>query len=97
MVAYHPNLMVLAVRFRLPQPVILWQGPDCYMKKGGNVVTSSGVIAAGSVVSGVVTSQMMTAVMSELVGTLPVVIPAVVVMIGVRKAVNFVLGMLRSA
>lgn len=53
--------------------------------------------AEGSTLSGVVTSEMVSGVLQEVVSLLPVIIPAMIGFIAIRKGVSFVLGMLRSA
>lgn len=47
--------------------------------------------------SDVITADMMTGVFSEVLGALPVVIPAVITFIAFRKGLSFVLGALRKA
>lgn len=47
--------------------------------------------------SEVVTASMMNGVLSEVTGVLPVVIPAAVGYIAIRKGIAFVLGILRKA
>lgn len=53
--------------------------------------------AASSVLSGVVTTQMLSGVLDEIIGLLPVIIPVMIGFIALRKGISFVLGMLRSA
>lgn len=45
----------------------------------------------------VVTSSMMSGVLSEVTGLIPVVLPAAVTYIAIRKGIAFVLGILRRA
>lgn len=45
----------------------------------------------------VVTSSMMSGVLTEVTGLLPVVLPAAVGYIAIRKGISFVLGILRRA
>ena len=52
---------------------------------------------ASTTVSGVVTSSMVSGVLNEVISLLPVMLPAMIGFIAVRKGVSFVLGMLRSA
>lgn len=52
---------------------------------------------AGSQLSTVVTSDMVSGVLQEVISLLPVIIPAMIGFIAIRKGVSFVLGMLRSA
>lgn len=47
--------------------------------------------------SDVITSDMMNGVFSEILGVLPVVVPAIVGFIAIRKGLSFVLGALRKA
>lgn len=50
-----------------------------------------------TVLSAVVTSNMVSGVLNEVVALLPVILPAAIGFIAIRKGVSFVLGMLRSA
>lgn len=50
-----------------------------------------------TVLSAVVTSDMVSGVLNEVVALLPVILPAAISFIAIRKGVSFVLGMLRSA
>ena len=52
---------------------------------------------ASTVLSAVVTSDMVSGVLNEVVALLPVILPAAIGFIAIRKGVSFVLGMLRSA
>ncbi len=45
----------------------------------------------------IVTSELVTGVLDEMIGILPVVIPAAIGWIGIRKGISFLLGMLRRA
>ena len=45
----------------------------------------------------IVTSEMVGGVLDEVVGLLPVILPAAIGFIAIRKGVSFVLGMLRAA
>lgn len=56
-----------------------------------------GAAASALVLQSVVTADMVGGVLNEVVGLLPVIIPAMIGFIAVRKGVSFVLGMLRSA
>lgn len=47
--------------------------------------------------SGVITSELVSGVLSEVIAVIPVVIPAAISFIAVRKGINFVIGMLRAA
>lgn len=50
-----------------------------------------------TILGNVITSNMLSGVFNELVGVLPVVIPAVISFLAVRKALSFVLGSMRRA
>lgn len=52
---------------------------------------------AASVLASVVTADMVGGVLNEVVALLPIILPAAIGFIAVRKGVSFVLGMLRSA
>ncbi|MFQ8793014.1 MAG: hypothetical protein ACLR77_12065 [Oscillospiraceae bacterium] len=43
------------------------------------------------------TSSMLSGVLNEIVGLLPVVVPTMIGFIALRKGISFVLGMLRAA
>ncbi len=62
------------------------------------VISESGAVS-GTVthLSDVITSDMMNGVFSEILGVLPVVVPAIVGFIAIRKGLSFVLGALRKA
>lgn len=47
--------------------------------------------------SSVVTSNMLSGVLQEIVGLLPVVIPALLGFIAIRKGISFVIGNMRKA
>ena len=47
--------------------------------------------------STIVTSDMVTGVLNEIIGLLPVMIPALIGFVAIRKGISFVLSMLRSA
>lgn len=53
--------------------------------------TTSGVL------SKVVTAQMMSGVLDEIIGVLPVCLPVMITFIGIRKGISFVVGVLRAA
>ena len=53
--------------------------------------TTSGVL------SKVVTQQMMSGVLDEIIGVLPVCLPVMITFIGIRKGISFVVGVLRAA
>lgn len=46
---------------------------------------------------GVVTTQMMSGVLDEVIGLLPVVIPVMIGFIALRKGISFLQGILHSA
>ena len=52
---------------------------------------------ATTVLSTVVTADMVGGVLDEVVSLLPIILPAAIGFIAIRKGVSFVLGMLRSA
>lgn len=54
-------------------------------------------INAATVVNEAISGSMLQGVMDEVVGVLPTVLPVVVAFLGIRKAISFVIGMLRSA
>lgn len=47
--------------------------------------------------SGIVTSEMLTGVLDEVVGLLPVCIPVMIGFIALRKGISFIRGILKSA
>lgn len=47
--------------------------------------------------SGIVTSEMLTGVLDEVVGLLPVCIPVMIGFIALRKGIGFIRGILKSA
>lgn len=49
------------------------------------------------VLSKVVTQQMMSGVLDEIIGVLPVCLPVMITFIGIRKGISFVTGVLRAA
>ena len=49
------------------------------------------------VLSKVVTQQMMSGVLDEIIGVLPVCLPVMITFIGIRKGISFVTGVLRTA
>ena len=52
---------------------------------------------SGSVLAGVVTTEMMNGVFDEVVGVLPIAMPVMVQFIALRKGISFVSGILHSA
>lgn len=46
---------------------------------------------------GVVTAEMMSGVLNEVIGLLPVVVPVMIGFIGLRKGISFLQGILHSA
>lgn len=58
---------------------------------------ASGVSEAGGVLSKVVTQEMMSGVLDEIIGVLPVCLPVMITFIGIRKGISFVTGVLRAA
>ena len=53
--------------------------------------------AAASGLSGIVTTEMMSGVLDEILGLLPVVIPVMIGFIGLRKGISFLQSVLHSA
>lgn len=51
----------------------------------------------GTVLASVVTNQMLSGVLNEVVGLLPVCLPVLITFIGLRKAISFVQSILHSA
>lgn len=49
------------------------------------------------VLSKVVTQEMMSGVLDEIIGVLPVCLPVMITFIGIRKGISFVTGVLRAA
>lgn len=52
---------------------------------------------AATGLSGIVTTQMMSGVLDEILGLLPVVIPVMISFIGLRKGISFLQSVLHSA
>ena len=52
---------------------------------------------AATGLSGIVTTQMMSGVLDETLGLLPVVIPVMIGFIGLRKGISFLQSVLHSA
>ncbi len=52
---------------------------------------------ASTGLSGIVTTQMMSGVLDEILGLLPVVIPVMIGFIGLRKGISFLQSVLHSA
>ena len=52
---------------------------------------------ANTVLSGVVTNSMLSGVLNEVIGLLPVVVPVMITFIGLRKGISFVQSILHSA
>lgn len=52
---------------------------------------------AATGLSGIVTTQMMSGVLDEILGQLPVVIPVMIGFIGLRKGISFLQSVLHSA
>lgn len=55
------------------------------------------VTAATTVLSGIVTSSMLQGILSEITSLLPVIIPALIGFIAIRKGISFLIGTLRGA
>ncbi len=52
---------------------------------------------AATGLSGIVTTQMMSGILDEILGLLPVVIPVMIGFIGLRKGISFLQSVLHSA
>lgn len=57
----------------------------------------SAEITVDSVLSQVVTAEMMNGVLNEVIGVLPVCIPVMISFISLRKGISFISGVLHSA
>lgn len=57
----------------------------------GETVTAAGVL------SKIVTSSMLSGVLTEITSMLPVIIPALIGFIAIRKGISFLIGTLRGA
>lgn len=53
--------------------------------------------AASTTLAGIVTAGMVSGVLDEIVGLLPVIIPVMIGFIGLRKGISFLQGVLHSA
>ena len=53
--------------------------------------------AAAADLSSIVTAEMLSGVLDQIVGILPVVIPVMIGFIGLRKGISFLQGVLHSA
>lgn len=47
--------------------------------------------------SSIVTADMVGGVLNQILGLVPVVLPAMITFLGIRKGISFVMGMLHSA
>lgn len=61
------------------------------------LAAAEGVTQGSGVLSKVVTQQMMSGVLDEIIGVLPVCLPVMITFIGIRKGISFVTGVLRAA
>lgn len=61
------------------------------------LVAASATGEAAGVLSKVVTQEMMSGVLDEIIGVLPVCLPVMITFIGIRKGISFVTGVLRAA
>lgn len=52
---------------------------------------------ANTVLAGVVTNSMLSGVLNEVIGLLPVVVPVMITFIGLRKGISFIQSILHSA
>ena len=55
------------------------------------------MVYTASGLAGVVTAEMLSGVLDEIVALLPVVLPVMIGFIGLRKGISFVQGVLHSA
>lgn len=55
------------------------------------------VAAEATGLAGIVTAEMMSGVLDEIVGLLPVVVPVMIGFIALRKGISFLQGVLRGA
>ncbi len=53
--------------------------------------------AASTVLSGIVTADMLSGVLNEVTGLLPVVVPVMISFLALRKGISFLRGILASA
>lgn len=58
---------------------------------------SESTVSTALKLSEIVTAQMVSGVFDEIVGLLPVVIPAAITYMGIRKGLKFLFGTLRAA
>lgn len=57
----------------------------------------NGILASTTGLSSIVTGEMLSGVLDEVVGLLPVCIPVMIGFIALRKGIGFVRGILQSA
>lgn len=53
--------------------------------------------AATTTLAGIVTGEMVSGVLNEIVGLLPIVLPVMITFIGLRKGISFISSVLHSA
>ena len=53
--------------------------------------------AAGEILQGVVTADMLQGVLDEVIGLLPIILPVSITFIGLRKGISFLFSALHSA
>jgi len=63
--------------------------------KGGFPATDP--VVATTVLSGIMTSDMLKGVLDEVVGLLPTILPVMIGFVALRKGISFILNMLHSA
>ena len=61
------------------------------------LVAAAASSEASGVLSKVVTKEMMSGVLDEIIGVLPVCLPVMITFIGIREGISFVTGVLRAA
>lgn len=55
------------------------------------------MVESGLILKDIVTSDMVSGVLNEVVGLLPVLVPAAIVFIGLRKGIGFLFSTLKRA
>ena len=63
----------------------------------GACFADDGTAHAATQLSSIVTADMLSGVLNEIVGLLPVILPVMIGFIALRKGISFVLNMLHSA
>ena len=84
----------MAVRFCRPQP---WDFSHSCTNLLRKECCFQEVAAAATVLSGIVTSSMLSGVLDEITGLLPTIVPVMISFIALRKGISFVMSMLHAA